>query len=270
LKQQITTRHIVNSSFGQGHYFEFVLQNPFNSDQIFQVQWDSTDLRIVTDDKECRFHRQNHSIMYGVEKNMVQMKPDGSAQVFLAANESLPIPFIYQNMTDETTADIQNPNNHLLLNGDPAATSRVIHVSFIGKRSVPIAILDIIVNSRNFYIDRCIRLFKCENELLNKVLRSPMSNGMPSVTRDGLPLVEHPHEKYLKCNNGDVVCSQPDTVFQLIQRSDGHIKQVKFKYRVGNAPDVKSLYFIFYNDQYCTSVHEIWRVFVHSVFRYIE
>lgn len=30
---------------------------------------------------------------------------------------------------------------------------------------------------------------------------------------------------------------------------------------------MQSLYFIFYNDEHCTSVHEIWRTFIHSVFR---
>lgn len=261
MRRQITTKHIINASFSQGHFFEFVLQNPYSTDQNFEVSWDNTNLRIVTEVKEWKYHRTSNGIMLGVEHNMVQMRPDGTAQIFLGSNETISIPFIYQSMEEENALTQTDPNTRLLLNGDPVL-SRVIHVSFLNIKKIPIAILDVVINPRNFYVDRCIRLFRCEHELVHKVIRYPISPSLPS-TRDGSLMVQSTNEKFLRCNNPDVVCSQVEG------KNDGNMKQIKFKYRVGTAPSLESLYFIFYNDAFCTSVHEIWRVFVHSIFRYV-
>jgi hypothetical protein len=45
------------------------------------------------------------------------------------------------------------------------------------------------------------------------------------------------------------------------------MKQVKFKTRSRPSPELENIFFIFYNDKYCTSVHEIWRVSIHSLLR---
>jgi hypothetical protein len=42
---------------------------------------------------------------------------------------------------------------------------------------------------------------------------------------------------------------------------------VSFQYRVGGAPDHSDIYFVFYHDQFCTNVHEVWKVSLHTIFR---
>ena len=140
------------------------------------------------------------------------MRPDGNAQVFLAGNEAISIPFVYQNLSNESESNGETPNKQVVFDYSKEFHSSVLHISFLSRKQVPIAILDLVVHSRNFYIDRVIRLFRCENELVHKIIRYPASSNLPSLTRDGSPLVQNSREKFLKCNNPNVVCSQPSSV----------------------------------------------------------
>jgi hypothetical protein len=168
--------------------------------------------------KEWKYHRNVHEIMQGVEQNMFQMKPDGAALLFLQANEKVSIPFVYQSTTDDTPPILTDPSQKLLL-GDDALHSRVIQVrranfqvAFRNAKKVPVAILDVVINHRHFYVDRSMRLFRCEHELVHKVIRYPLSPSLPSISKDGSPFVQNTNEKYLRCNNPDVICSQPESV----------------------------------------------------------
>lgn len=45
LSQNITTEHTIFPSFATAEFFEFVLRNPYNHDQLLTIQWDDKDLR---------------------------------------------------------------------------------------------------------------------------------------------------------------------------------------------------------------------------------
>lgn len=128
LRAQITTKHVINASFGQGHFFEFLIQNPYSSDHNFTFSWSENRLRLVTDEKEWRYHRNRNDIMYGIEANMVKVMPDGSCQLFLHANEKVSIPFIYQSMIDENPNSLTSPNQNIMINDNAEMSPRIINV----------------------------------------------------------------------------------------------------------------------------------------------
>jgi nephrocystin-4 len=45
LTDEITTRFQIHTSYGQAHYFEFILQNPYGNDENFELNWAQDDLR---------------------------------------------------------------------------------------------------------------------------------------------------------------------------------------------------------------------------------
>jgi hypothetical protein len=72
-----------------------------------------------------------------------------------------------------------------------------------------------------------------------------------------------PGKRYLRCNEPDIVCSISDPI------ANSNSIEIKFKYRTEAAPNTKAIYFLLYYDEYCTVLAEIWRVFVHSLQRYL-
>ncbi|KAI8910264.1 hypothetical protein EDD86DRAFT_204939 [Gorgonomyces haynaldii] len=257
LRNQITSTYTIHSSFGQGHFFEFLLVNPFKHDQVFDIGWENDLIRVIDSEKEWRYHRKMNGMVGAVEKSMIQVKPDGTAQVFIEAKERLSIPFIYQSFRDLSTFALSTTNTRLT-NADPVA-SRVIPVTF-STGSLVVAVLNVLINPRNFYVDRSMRLFRSENELVHKTIRFPALSKIPLGEPDSVRMIQPSDEKYLRCSHPDVAC-------QLDWRNDGNHCQIKFKYRCQPAGETTSLYFILYSDPYCTSVYEIWRVFVHSLSR---
>ena len=131
LKEQITTKHIINASFAQGYYFEFLFKNPYSSDQNYVISWENDSLRLIGDIREWEYHRQVNGNRMGVEKNMVSVRPDGTAQIFLVANETISVPFIYQNFVDETTSNIYDPSKREIINSELNHQARSIFVNLI-------------------------------------------------------------------------------------------------------------------------------------------
>ena len=180
------------ASFGQAHYFEFVLENPYNSESVFDIVWENENLRIVDDEREWRHHRKLHNIHQTVEPNFVEIKPDASVQVFLNAKEKVAIPFVYQTFMDDFSFKADKTSR--LQDQEPL--SKTISVTFQNLKQIPVAVLDLVINSKNFYVDRCLRLFRSENTMVHKVIRFP--SGHSSTEGE---------EKYLKCSHPDVICS---------------------------------------------------------------
>jgi nephrocystin-4 len=45
LREQLTTKVNLQTSFGQAYYFEFILQNPYGHDENIEIRWNDEDLR---------------------------------------------------------------------------------------------------------------------------------------------------------------------------------------------------------------------------------
>ncbi|KAJ3342983.1 Nephrocystin-4 [Kappamyces sp. JEL0680] len=273
LREQITTRHPIDASFGQGYYFEFVLENPYQQDHNFEISWDDTDLRIISSEKEWIYHRKCNNISHTVERNMLSQFQEGRAEVFLSGKEKISIPFLFQNFSSDFNSFPRSSGmNTAFQHDETKKLARIVkvrwpdsaQVSFLNAKKVPVAFLDLVVNPLNFYIDRAMRMFHCENELVRKTIRYPISTApsQAGVGENGIiSFTASPsNEKYLKCSHPDVICS-------LRTSGDTQSREVSFKYRVGGAPSHNNVYFVFYHDPYCTNVHEIWRVTIHTIHR---
>lgn len=212
LRKQLTTRHVIDCSFGQGYFFEFVFENPYNVDHTFEISWEDDELRIVTDEKEWLYHRRANNITQGVEKNLLSQFAEGNAEIFLKPLEKISIPFVFQ--TYSTTINpvhiSSGVSSSKFLKEKDRKTARVVNVSFLNFKKTPVAFLDLVVNPLNFYVDRSIQLFSCENDLVRKSLRYPISNSsLSDPSENGITNIQYSpsNEKYLKCSNPNVMCS---------------------------------------------------------------
>jgi hypothetical protein len=130
----------------------------------------------------------------------------------------------------------------------------------------PVAYLDFVVNKIDFFIDQAFVMFMSEMEQLRKQIKfmvprkilmhksekehySTLVNGVPTSTCS------------VRCNDPDVICAVLKTT------NEGEGRNFTFKYRLGNAPESKDLYFVFFDDKYCTNVIGIWKITVHALIR---
>ena len=224
MREQITTKYTIDASFGQGYFFEYVLENPYNIDQVFEIEWDDTDLRVIDSEKEWQYHRKMNGIHQSIEKDFLTKSVVGRAQIFLGAKEKQNIPFLIQffstgSMALASSSSGIGSGQHSVKITDETKKSpaRVITVSFLNGKRKPIAFLDVLTNPMHFYLDRSIQMFHCENEMVRKTVRFPIlhhASLIASGESGPLSILSSPtNEKYLKCSHPDVVCNiNPQTV----------------------------------------------------------
>ncbi|KAJ3416505.1 Nephrocystin-4 [Chytridiales sp. JEL 0842] len=286
LTRDITVNHSINASFGQAHYFEYMFTNPYNEEHTFEIAWDDEELRLVVNSTEWKYLRRVYSIRTGIEDKLISVRPDGIHQIFLVANETVTIPFVFQSFVAASTCTMTE--------------GAELPVSFLNNRKMPVAMLDIGINPCSNPIDRSLRFFRSEGELLRRTIRivQPTSNIIQSsidssksdtsgggsrrrdldensvsghsrsssivAGREPVTVYEasNPGKKYVRCSHPDVICTLAD-----VGRGPSNVKELTFKYRVGPAPETQVIYFLFYDDPHHTSLVEVWRVFVHSLYR---
>ncbi|KAJ3381099.1 Nephrocystin-4 [Entophlyctis sp. JEL0112] len=295
LAEQITVTHTINASFGQAHYFEYIFTNPYNEDSTFEILWDDDELRwekkLVTSASEWKYLRRIHSIRVGVEDKLISVRSNGTPEIYTLANEAVSIPFVYQSFLGGTISNASENEASVVglrrLCGNESVPGGGIHprrinVSFMNSRRMPIAMIDVVIKPKNYAIDRVLRFFRSEGELLRQTIKFYLNTiasgensgdkkeGKPSNAGGGRLVTENstvydaanPWKKYVRCNNSEVVCNLADS-----GKGQGNLKEIFFKYRIGNAPETTAIYFLLYDDPFHTSLHEVWRVFVHSLHR---
>ncbi|KAJ3202533.1 Nephrocystin-4, partial [Entophlyctis luteolus] len=292
LAEQITVTHTINASFGQAHYFEYIFTNPYNEDSTFEILWDDDELRLVTSASEWKYLRRIHSIRVGVEDKLISVRSNGTPEIYTLANEAVSIPFVYQSFLGGTISNASENEASVVglrrLCGNESVPGGGIHprrinVSFMNSRRMPIAMIDVVIKPKNYAIDRVLRFFRSEGELLRQTIKFYLNTiascgensgdkkeGKPSNAGAGHLVTENstvydaanPWKKYVRCNNSEVVCNLADS-----GKGQGNLKEIFFKYRIGNAPETTAIYFLLYDDPFHTSLHEVWRVFVHSLHR---
>ncbi|KAJ3068829.1 Nephrocystin-4 [Podochytrium sp. JEL0797] len=293
LADQITVTHIINASFGQGHFFEYIFTNPYNEDHNFEIEWDDEELRLVTSTSEWKYLRRIHSIRVGVEDKLISVRPNGTCEIYMLANESVSIPFVFQSFLGGGISNASENESSVVglrkLCGSESVPGggihpRKINVSFLNDKRMPVAMVDVVIKPRNYAVDRVLRFFRSEGELLRRTVKFylsiPVGDGSGTVSKKEPGKKGHagqsslvtenstihdagnPWKKYVRCSHPDVVISMSDA-----GKGHGNLKEIAFKYRVGPAPETSAIYFLLYDDPYHTSLHEVWRVFVHSLHR---
>ncbi|KAK5666070.1 hypothetical protein QVD99_007683 [Batrachochytrium dendrobatidis] len=276
LLKEITVSHTIHPTFAQATYLEFEFTNPYSTDHTFKISWQDKEFRVVTNTSEWIYHRRLHGLASHVEAKLIHTSQDeATPEIFLERNETVFIPFIFQSFlggpislvggnhaTDEMNGRDVGGNNFLQ---SPGIYSRCIHVSFLNSQDQPAAILALNVCPRPYYIDRVIRLFRGEHEVIRKVMKFPLVNKISHINSNSTSTLydtSNPTQVYIRCNSADAVCTLETS------QNDSAMKEVTFKYRARQAPETKAVYILFYNDPFHTFLNEIWRVFVHSLYRF--
>ncbi|KAI9193722.1 uncharacterized protein BJ171DRAFT_603015 [Polychytrium aggregatum] len=273
LRRQILSRHTVRATFGQAHFFEFLLQNPYSHESTFRIVWDDQELRLVTDAAEWRYLRRIHSIRSGIDERIVSFASDGVPEVYMLPNETIPVAFVFQSFLSGSVTSMSPRSDELQdsvfgMDLHDGIQARVINVSFLNPSNTPIALLDLAIQPQNYFVDRSLRLFRSENENLYKEIRfsfGSMAHANILSATEGVSTVYNsasPSQKYVVCHDTDVICGLNE-----VAHGKGNVSQLHFRLRVGPAPEVRSIYLLFYDDPFNVSLFEIWRVVIHSLHR---
>ncbi|KAL2917974.1 hypothetical protein HK105_202388 [Polyrhizophydium stewartii] len=294
LRREITTKHTIHPTFGQASFFEFVFSNPYSADATFRIVWQDQELRLVVDPNEWLFHRRVHGLPPKVEKHLVRIASQGVAELFVERGESVAVPFVFQSFAGglgghghEGVAEHAGAHGgKAAAGGSPASGEtgiypRTVSVAFLNTRDQPAAMLALSIRPRPYFVDRVIRLFRSEDELVRKIIRCPAGTGLPvpiatttqpsSSSAAATPTAPGPGPFYDMANQGQIYVrsNMADAVCALASsRTDASTREITFKYRVGAAPGTHVVYILFYTDPFHTTLSEVWRVFVHSLFRF--
>jgi nephrocystin-4 len=257
LMEQITSTHQVHVRPGQAYFFEFRLTNPFTIDQTVEISFDSLDLRLVTDVNEWKYLQRAYGIQHAtVEKDMVAINQNSTLkEVWLRANESLAIPFVFQSPISDYY-------------GESVLDTNTVHVSFVNADTKrPLAFLNLEVHPHSgMEIDQTLRFFGCEGELLKAQMRyTPrFRNQMDSEYNPAYDLTE-PGRRFIRCSDDGVIC-RVDELRLATENSNAYSINIKYRCRESSAIPQK-FYIFFYYDPFFTNLGDVWQVFVHSLHR---
>lgn len=182
LLQQITSTTSVCACAGEAVYLEYVLVNPYAVDHTFTISFSDKDLRVLTDAKEWKHFRKLYGIVEGVEDKLIsvgEIDPSTGCQtyqVFLYANESLAVPFVYQSLQIDCGEEL----------------CRTISVAFWNKNKHPVSMLEVHVKlEHSFPISRVFRSVVGQGDALR--LQEAVQTGNRSGSSG----------KWLKCVGAD-------------------------------------------------------------------
>ncbi|KAI9003253.1 hypothetical protein BC832DRAFT_99374 [Gaertneriomyces semiglobifer] len=297
LTNSLTTTHTVHASFGQCFFFEHLFRNPYAVPSTFLIHWSDDELRLVTSPKEWTYLRRVYDIPAHVESKFVELLGKGEAKIYLDANETVAVPFVFQTFLSgvrgggEPRMWLQDGGNNARgrvgwETDEEGVVGRTITVSFMNPRKIAVSLLDVVVVPTPYYVDRSLRLFAPENEQLRHSVRFflPNAGKLRESEHAGKKLTtqyetENPGKKYVRCNTPEVICSVGDVtvgicestcdIFTLsyVSKQNSNVKELVFKYRCNPAPETRAIYFLVYDDPYHTSLLEIWRCTIHSLNR---
>ncbi|KAI9330273.1 hypothetical protein DFJ73DRAFT_631038 [Zopfochytrium polystomum] len=268
LSANISVTHRVYASFGQAYFFEYLFCNPYNEEHLFSIFWDDLELRLVTSKLEWTYLRRIYGIRDGLEEVTFEVRPDGYFELAVGPNETIAIPFVFQSMlAGSVLCGEENRSRNSGDSGQGATngwrSSFQEYVAFLNSRRHPVGLLDVAIIPRFYAVDRVFRFFRPENDLIRKTIRYlaiKAQRAMGSASSMTAYDTANPWKRYVRCSNEEVVCALAES---------GKLRELSFKYRVGPAPETQALYFLFYDDPFFTSLREIWKVFVHSLHRYL-
>lgn len=102
-------------------------------------------------------------------------------------------------------------------------------MSFLNNKKVPVAILAVKINPKNYFVSRVLRLFRAENENIRRSVRFPtlpVQNNPEAIST--MYDSSNPQAKYLRCSRGDVVCAFLENQATVSEFSDSLVLQGSF------------------------------------------
>nr|XP_047134263.1 nephrocystin-4 [Hydra vulgaris] len=264
LEEYITTHHMIYSSLGRAEFFEFSLKNPYPDDQTVLISINDSELKVVLNSLEWRFHKKQCGTPGEVEEQMFGTFED-DVKMFIQGCEKVNIPLKFQSLTASNITPEIGPSHPLQIESsnyslqtfgkDTTLSSKEIKVKFIGNNNKPLAILIVHVELHPHAIDQTFRFYNPEQTFLKKSIRLPPMHTLPgsSVTDD----TSYPHLISL-CTDEDAVCETHPV-------NSGEPHEVFLKVPCGLSPSVRRFFILIFIDEFCVKPCQIWQIFVHSL-----
>ncbi|KAK2557771.1 Nephrocystin-4 [Acropora cervicornis] len=264
----ITSSHTIYPCFGTAEFFEFVLKNPYSTDQNITIYCEDKELRVVTDTREWRHFKRKTDTRSALEENMFDDSSDSLfPKVFLRPRETVHIPFKFQSFKADQSVPEQGPSHPIkqqtltyrktLTSESNDLKARQIKVSFMNKDECPVAILSVQVEPRPHVIDRTFRFYHAEQSFLKKIIRLPPWRSLP-----GAPVLDENYQPqvHVRCSDVNVVCETRNL-------PTGEPQDVFLKIACGPSPSVKRFFVLLYIDPFLTEPCQTWQIYVHSLQR---
>ncbi|XP_076451476.1 nephrocystin-4-like [Babylonia areolata] len=266
LSQNISSEHTIFPSFATADFFEFVLRNPYNTEQLITVQWKDKDLSVVTDAREWRHYKQLCGLSTPMEEGMFSAQSSPEApQMLLRPKETVHIPFKYQSFQADHSVMPQGPSNPFdkrqasdkeLLNKDTSLHSRLIKVDFLAEDGKPMSILRLRVEPQPHVVDQTFRFYHPENSFLRKSVRLPPFHTLPGAPVGGSSV-----------NQVFTRCSDPNVILDCKPTQPGEPHDVFVKVALGPSPQVKRFFMTLYMDPFLSRPIQVWQCYVHALQR---
>ncbi|KAJ7394786.1 Nephrocystin-4 [Desmophyllum pertusum] len=268
LAGNITTSHTIYPSFGTAEFFEFVLRNPYSTEQTITIHCDDNELKVITDTREWRYFKRKTETRSALEENMFDTASTSPyPQVFLRPRETVHIPFKFQTFRADQSVPEQGPSHPLKQQTQTylkTSTSeennlkpRQVKVSFMNKDECPVAILTVQVEPRPHVIDRTFRFYHAEQSFLKKTIRLPPWRSLP-----GAPVMDENTQPQVH-----VRCSDLNAVCEARKMPSGEPQDVFLKIACGPSPSVKRFFVLLYIDYFLAEPCQTWQLYVHSLQR---
>ncbi|KAL5014616.1 hypothetical protein ScPMuIL_008886 [Solemya velum] len=262
LNQSIATENVIYPSFGTVEFFEFMLRNPFNVQQSISIEYEDSELFVITDAREWRYYKQLNQLSTQVEESMFKPQPRSQhPEIFLRPKETVNVPFKYlsyladHSVQPQGPVDPFRPHQQSEISSD-ALKSRVIKVFFKTEEGKPFAILQIRVEPQPHVIDRTFRFHHPEHTFLKKSIRLPPLHSLPGFT----PVGGDRQQVFVRCSDPNVICESK-------AKQAGEPSDVFIKSALGASPQIKRFFLAVYTDPFLSHPLQIWQVFSHALQR---
>ncbi|XP_014785459.1 nephrocystin-4 isoform X1 [Octopus bimaculoides] len=266
LNSSITKEHVIFPSFAAAEFFEFVLLNPSDVQEMVTIEYDDSDLSIITDAQEWRYFKSQTNVTTPVEEDMfIENNVDGKwKQILMRPKEEIHIPFKLQSFTADHSVHPQGAVNSLIKEtkyeqGESSKNvqSRTIQIQFRASSGGIIAILYVKLMFQPHVIDQTFRFYQPEQSFMKKSIHLPSYHTLPGVPVDA---TGQPQQVFVRCSDPNVICNCED-------KQPGEPIEIFIKVSTGLSPQVKKFFVAIYADRFQSQPIQIWEIIIHALQR---
>ncbi|OAF71947.1 Nephrocystin-4 [Intoshia linei] len=271
-----TNHHTLYVSMGVSEFFEFPFQNPFNNEQFITIEWNSSNLYLITNSREWRCLKNEYNIFTPIEESLFGEYNNKSNQqgtchkmykILLKPKEKVFIPFKYISMDifDESnynkipapfglgceTSSGQSQNHTFSETSNLNKTFKDVEILLKTENNKPLSSLSLHVNVQTPTVSKIFRFYQAENTFFKKSIR--IVNLKAIASKYDLPV-----QMSIRCNDTTVICeaksTNPDEAYDIF-----------LKCTADSSPYIKTFYISVYSDQFMIKPAFIWQFFIHSL-----
>lgn len=279
-------------TFGQTAWFEHSLHNPSNKAERVAIVVEhaavqrSTNLRLVVSGEEWMHLRRNQPPAHGqvgsdaVEADMIDASGP-TPNVMLMANETVRLPF--------ALLSLEPPSHDLRYSSkrDDDQPTTVTTVKFLSAAGFSLGILRVNTYPRPCVVDRTLRFYQAEGEILKRTIRvvAPSRHISAAATNSDLleTAIAMPTIQHSRCIfDGDDVGDGDGQMYVHCVPVGERAPEVSLQWRRADAtsyevlircahvepfPHVADFYVLLFRDRFCAALSEMWHCVVHSRLR---